>query len=192
VPEEAFFMASGDMEETLVAIEFTEELLPHVQAFACGDESYERELADWIREHALAAIARGAKVWLYANQAKEVVGFGSVGVTRWKYPEGSRKRAALAVIPAVAIQKPFWGKPDGPPEGRYSTQILHHLLAEAARLPLDVPVIGLFVHPDNARAIKAYERAGFKRFPHAYTDPDTNVTYVSMVLPLPPAPVDPA
>src|SRR5207249_3478309 len=108
-------------------------------------------------------IDRGGKVWLYATGSKEVVGFGSLAVTRWHYPEPSSKRIAIAIIPAVAVQKAFWGKPDGPREGRYSTQIIEHLITEAAKLPIQEPVLALYVHPENQRAIKAYERAGFER-----------------------------
>jgi ribosomal protein S18 acetylase RimI-like enzyme len=88
------------------------------------------------------------------------------------------------LIPAVAIQKQFWGKPDGPREGRYSSQILDHLITEAARLPIDVPVLGLFVHPQNQRAIKVYERAGFQQFTQTYTDKTTGIVYRSMIRPL--------
>lgn len=169
------------MTALLVAIPFDESLLSHVQGFSCGEEGYERELADWIRLESIPAIRRGGKVWLYATEAREVVGFSSLAITRWRYPSPSDKRVSLAIIPAVAIQKSFWGKPAGPPEGRYSSQILDHLLDEAGRLPLDQPSIGLFVHPDNGRAIRAYERAGFQRFSHTYADPATGVVYSSMV-----------
>ena len=169
------------MTAPLVAIPFDESLLPHVQGFSCGEESYERELADWIRLESVPAIQRGCKVWLYANEAREVVAYSSLAITRWRYPTPADKRVSLAVIPAVAIQKPFWGKPDGPPEGRYSSQILDHLLEEAARLSLDESMIGLFVHPDNGRAVRAYERAGFRHFSNTYTDPTTGVVYSSMV-----------
>jgi hypothetical protein len=88
------------------------------------------------------------------------------------------------LIPAVAVQKEFWGKPDGPKEGRFSFQILDHLVSEAARLPVSVPVLGLFVHPQNQRATKAYQRAGFQPFSQTYTDKATGTTYCSMIRPL--------
>ena len=93
------------MTDPLVAIEFDESLLSHVQDFSCGEESYERELADWIRLESIRAIRRGCKVWLYANQSREVVGFSSLAITRWRYPLSSDKRVSLAIIPAVAIQR---------------------------------------------------------------------------------------
>ncbi|MBV9123735.1 MAG: hypothetical protein JO112_10295, partial [Planctomycetes bacterium] len=115
------------MARSLIAVEFTAEHLALVQDFACGDESYEQDLADWIRQEAVPALLRGVKVWLYVTPQKAVVGYGSLAVTRWNYPDPSWKRTTLALIPAVAIQKPFWGKPDGPKEDRYSSQILDHL-----------------------------------------------------------------
>jgi RimJ/RimL family protein N-acetyltransferase len=165
----------------LVVVPFSAELLPLVDSFHCGDEPHERELADWIRQEAVPAMARGCNVWLYATPEKQIVGFGSLTTTRWSYPDPSSKRAAMALIPAVAIQTLFWGKPDGPREGRYSTQILDHLIVEAARLEGILPVLGLFVHPANQRAVKVYERAGFQPYTQTYTDKATGVIYSSMI-----------
>jgi hypothetical protein len=53
---------------------------------------------------------------------------------------------------------------------------------------LDVPILALFVHPTNERAIKAWEWSGFQRFSKTYTDPKANVTYISMIRSLRPAP----
>jgi GNAT superfamily N-acetyltransferase len=181
---EGLLLSEISMPGSLIAVEFTEQHLPLVQTFACGEESYERELAEWIRLDSVSALNCGCKVWLYVTSEKEIVGYGSLGVTRWNYPEPSSKRAALALIPAVAIQKEFWGKPDGPREGRYSSQILDHLITEAGTHPIDVPLLGLFVHPENHRAIKAYERAGFQPFLQTYTDKTSGVIYRSMIRPL--------
>jgi GNAT superfamily N-acetyltransferase len=90
----------------------------------------------------------------------------------------------LTLIPAVAIQKAFWGKPDGPRAERYSSQILDHLIVEAAQLPTDLPFLGLFIHPDNHRAIRVYERHGFQPFSQTATDKVTGVIYRSMIRPL--------
>src|SRR5260370_33012625 len=120
------------MSSSLVVVPFSADLLPLVQSFACGEEPHERELADWIRQEAIVALGRGCNVWLYATPEKDIVGFGSLTTTRWHYPEPSSKRVAVALIPAVAIQTPFWGKADGPRERRYSSQILDNLIVEGA------------------------------------------------------------
>src|SRR5262249_39102891 len=145
------------MADLLHSIDLTSEVLADVKSFDCGSEPYQTELADWLQKHALAALARGTKVWLYANEADEGVGYGSLGQTRWKYPAADSPKTALIIVPAVAIQKVFWGKPDGPPDERYSSQIMRHLLSEALAWPGSLPAMGLFVHPDNQAAIKLYE-----------------------------------
>jgi RimJ/RimL family protein N-acetyltransferase len=154
---------------------------PLLHDFDCGDEPFEKELARWIRDESLEALGRGAHVWLYFTAEKELVGFGSLATTRWHYPESEKKRVTLAIIPAVAMQKKFWGKPDGPRENRYSSQILDHLIVEAAQMKLDVPLLALFVHPQNQRAVKVYERAGFSLFSKTYLDKATNIEYRSMI-----------
>ncbi|HEY8506143.1 MAG TPA: GNAT family N-acetyltransferase [Gemmataceae bacterium] len=88
------------------------------------------------------------------------------------------------IIPAVAIRKEFWGRPAGPAEERYSSQIMGHPLDEARGWPGKLPAVGLFVHPDNHAAIRLYERFGFRRFSHSYTDRSSGVTYHGFVRPL--------
>ncbi len=169
------------MSDRLRFVQFVPELLD----FDYGDEPYQKELADWMNSDVQAALAAGTKVWLYVNQAGEVVGYGSLGVTRWKYPEPASRRVEVAIIPAVAIRRQFWGKPDGAEkDDRYSTQIMNHLLDEAAAWPGQLPAVGLFVRADNKAAIKLYERFGFKPFHHVYTDPATGRAYLGFVRPL--------
>jgi RimJ/RimL family protein N-acetyltransferase len=168
----------------LVAIEFRKDHLDLFRDFDCGQEPYERELAEWIRQESTIALSQGTKVWIYATSDKAIIGYGSLGVTRWNYPSPSAKRIALAIIPSLAIHRQYWGKPEGPREKRYSSQILDHLITEASFLPLKVPMLGLFVHPENLRAIKAYERANFRQFSQTSVDKVTGVTYCSMIRPL--------
>ncbi len=81
----------------------------------------------------------------------------------------------------MAIQRAYWGQPDGPREGRYSSLILDHLIAEATDRSGASPLLGPFVHPGNQRAVKVYERAGFAPYWHTYTDKATAVVYRSMI-----------
>jgi len=108
----------------------------------------------------------------------------SLGLTRWKYPETDSPKTGLVVIPAVAIRREFWGKPEGPQQERYSSQIMQHLLSEALAWPGSLPALGLFVHPENHAAVKLYERFGFRTFHHTYTDPVTQITYRRLIRPL--------
>jgi ribosomal protein S18 acetylase RimI-like enzyme len=85
----------------------------------------------------------------------------------------------------VGIQKRFWGKPDGPPDERFSAQILDHLIFQAIGHTERQPLLGLFVDPRDVRAIRVYEKAGFTRFSKTYTDAASGVTYISMLLNLP-------
>src|SRR5258708_271699 len=119
------------MSELLQPITFAPELLAELSGFDCGDEPHQRELARWLLHESTDALGRGSKLWLYANGSNDIVGFGSLGETRWKYPDGDSPRRAVVIIPAVAIQRAYWGLPKGQPENRYSSQIMRHLLAEA-------------------------------------------------------------
>lgn len=173
------------MPDLLRFVVFTPDMLDEVRDFDYGGEPYQRDLGEWMRTEAVPAMERGTKVWLYVNQAGEIVGYGSLGVTRWKYPDPSSRRIELVIVPAVALRQIFWGKPDGADkDDRYSSQIMRHLLEEAKNWPGRLPAVGLFVHPDNQAAIKLYERFGFRAFHHTNTDPGTGVTYISRVRPL--------
>ncbi len=170
--------------DRVVAVPFTAEQLERVADFDCGDEDYQRELATWLQVEALAFLERGTQVWLFAAPDGDLVGFGSLGKTRWAYPDPAGKKQFLALIPAVAIRRVYWGKPAGPTADRYSSQILEFLLARAQELPDIEPAVGLFVHPENQAAIRLYQRFGFVAYPHQYTEAATKVVYQAMVRPL--------
>lgn len=129
--------------------------------------------------------AAGGEVWLYANDAQEIVGFGALGETTWRWPTNKDRPRRLSIIPALGVDRRFHGQPAGPPGERFSSQILLDLVYEATRHTERDPVLGLFVHPQNTRAIRFYERAGFVPFFRTYTDPQSGVVYRSMVLKLP-------
>jgi hypothetical protein len=58
--ERDFLFPSALMADLLIAVPFCAEHLDCVRDFACGEESYERELADRIREESLTTLSRGA------------------------------------------------------------------------------------------------------------------------------------
>ena len=95
---------------TLQAVAFDPSMIEAVAGFNCGDESWQRDLASWIINESHAAMDRGTKVWLYVESAGEIVGYGSLGTTNWKYPDPDSRRTMVAIIPAVAIQRQFHGQ----------------------------------------------------------------------------------
>jgi hypothetical protein len=128
--------------EQLRVVPFTADMLANLGGFDYGAEPYQQELAQWILVDAVVALGKGTKVWLYGNQGGEIVGYGSLGTTRWKYPDPNSARRDLVIVPAVAVRKQFWGKPDGPREERYSSQIMRHLILEADAWPGQPPALG--------------------------------------------------
>ena len=172
------------MADTLRWVEFKKELLGKLGGFSCGSEAYERELRDWLFIEAEVAATHGTKVWLYFNRAGEFVGYSSLSLNQWKYPDPKSPKIPVAVIPNVAIDQRFFGKPTGPPEERYSAQVMEHLIDEATGLPSQPVVMGLFVHQENKRAIRFYEKCGFTVFWRTYQDPVTKTVYQAMIRPL--------
>lgn len=156
----------------LFRLSFIEEDLPAVQGFACGAEPWEVYLARWItntttnEKSVIEHLHDDTQVWLYLTEQGDIVGYGSLGITTWKYPApfGSEE-ATIAVIPAIAVSSTFQGKPPGDWRQRYSTQILSDLIATATQDyqtgKFPDPVLGLFVDSRNIRAKKLYSRIGF-------------------------------
>lgn len=166
-------------------VPFTEELLPNVQGFFCGDLFWEGEISDWIKdpEQGAREVREGqCDAWLYANQDGELVGFSSLGSSNWRWPTPKDPRISLNVIPALGVDKRFWGKPEGARADRYSAQILRDLIETARTHSTRQPLLALYVHPDNIRAIKAYENAGFKPFSKTYKAYSSQPDYVSRIL----------
>jgi GNAT superfamily N-acetyltransferase len=173
--------------QLLTRIPFTDALLPKVQAIDCGDTTWEREVSDWIKAPrggggALDELEHGAQVWLYATAAGDLVGFGSLSAASQRWPGPNDPKIAVSVIPMLGVDRGYWGQPPGPPEQRYSAQLLDDLIAEA-RSSRDVrPILILFVHVDNVRGTRFYERAGFTELHKPWTDKQTGQQYRRMVL----------
>jgi hypothetical protein len=161
----------------LFADEFTEEDLPELAQFDCcgdSDAPWARAANEWLLgSDVWQSKARGTRVWLYRLATGVVVGFGSLGMTRrrWPPPDGGYRN--LLIIPMLGIDHLFQGEPTD--AEKYSHQILNHLLYEASQLAereeaagrSRARVLTLYVHGDNRPARRLYEEFGFVTEPKA-------------------------
>ena len=118
------------------------------------------------QESAIASIhhpVRPCKVWLYKLEDGTLVGFGALGKSEWRWKGNKDPRVPVTVIIWVGLQKEFQGQPPppSPKEQRYSVRVLDDLINQASEDKETHPVLGLFVHKDNVKAIRLYQAAGF-------------------------------
>ena len=82
--------------QRLVKTRFSRDLLPAVSDFDCGDEPFQREVSDWIRDTIPGgvsdALQRDTDVWLYSTEEGDLVGFGSLCRSLWSWPKPNRIR----------------------------------------------------------------------------------------------------
>jgi len=177
--------SSAGMADVLFPVPFDADLLPFVAGFDCGPDPWEQEPSHWIQEHALEAIALGTKVWLYMNQQDLVVGFSSLDVSKslLRYPTPKSPRVPVLVIPELGLKKEFKGEPkaertsDPNTDGRYSSQIMRHLLDNAHQWQGNMQAVSLYVDPRNVAAIRLYQRFGFASYGDPYKEPHTGISY---------------
>jgi GNAT superfamily N-acetyltransferase len=188
------------MPTILNAIPFDADLLPLVQDFDCSTGPsptyWEAEINEWIqadpamKDGALFWVRKGTEVWMYADENDEVIGYGSLCRSQWpdhgvleKVPK--TKAVPISLIPAVGIDKRYQGGPPGAERNeRYSHKILQHLIRAARNHTDRQPYLGLYVHPDNVKAIALYRREHFIDFPQRFWHQEAGVHYVSMILKL--------
>jgi len=158
------------MGDLLVPIEFALEMLPSLEQFTYGREPWEVYLYTWLMKGSADAIgSNGAKVWVYINQADEYVGYGSLAQSLLRYPRKTSDMVPVVDIPAFAVRDDLWGKPkedrldDVTVDGRYSSQIMRHLIDTAASWDGNFPAIKLSVDQRATKAHEFYERFGFER-----------------------------
>ena len=169
------------MAHDLRAQPFSESLLADVRDFRCGDEPWQVEVARWIKDASIDDCAvkwmqRGTRVWLYRTAEGELVGYGSLGTTKWRMRPDAR-RQPVSIIPAFAVQSQFQGEPKHlPPDERYAYRIVADLISKAASQ--GSTILGLFVEKRNSRAIAFYNRIGFQSLP------DEGGAYMKMYLDL--------
>jgi GNAT superfamily N-acetyltransferase len=176
------------MSDPLGKVEFTEAhlALPKVQAFDCGDEEWEREVANWLKapkgqNGAVDDLARGTKVWLYVTAAGELVGVGSLGMARLRWPKGKSDPIPASVIPNLGIDRAHRGR-------GYGGTILSDLLAAALAVASERRLLVLYVHEQNP-ALTFYLKYNFAEYGKPYLNPDNNRHYKRLVLDLAPTPL---
>ncbi|MEQ1903922.1 MAG: hypothetical protein ABL888_07055 [Pirellulaceae bacterium] len=107
-------------------------------------------------------------MWLYRTGAGLLVGFGSLGVTRRRWPPPNGSYSNILILPMLGLDYRYHGKPPDK-EMRYSNQIISHLRYEAIQIYSEykkanksiLPILSLFVHRENKKAIRLYEKFGF-------------------------------
>jgi ribosomal protein S18 acetylase RimI-like enzyme len=162
-----------DHPDQLYAVEFTEADQARLAGFSCGDEVWSKHVTEWILgSDVFDSMKRGTRVWLFETEQGNIVGFGSIGSSVWRWPPPDGTQTNILLIPMLGIDAHFQGQP-ADPEWRYSRQIMAHLLAEGQRIAREWPEhaglrpqwLVLQVRADNARAIRFYERCGFELIP---------------------------
>ncbi len=160
-------------EHQLYAVPFTEADQVRLAGFSCGSDTAGRAVTEWLLgSDVFDSMKRGTRVWLFENGMREVVGYGSIGSTNWKWPPPEGKRATIVYIPMLGIAERFQGQPSDT-DWKYSNQIMGQLISEArthtAAWPNDdikrLKWLALLVHPENTRAVRFYERWGFEQIP---------------------------
>mgnify|MGYP000988672704 CR=1 FL=1 len=162
---------------------FSASLLADVCDFDCGKEPWQVEVAQWIKNRSSEAdcavkwINRGTKVWLYRTNEGALVGYGSLGTSKWRLRQDAALRETVSIIPSFGVQGCFQGEPkDLPREERYAYQIMSDLISKSSGQ--NTRILGLFVDRRNARAITFYNRIGFQALP------DEGGPYIKMFLEL--------
>lgn len=159
-----------------------------MQGFYCGDEPWERDVADWITlpDRALAEMQkkkkneRPAGTWLYASEKHGLVGYAALAPAKWPYPDANSEGVKHLHILWFGIRRELQGEPrDAERQERYAWQMMRDLQAEVLKRGGD-PCLSLYVHVDNKRAIRFYENFGFVRVPHKVHE-DNGQKFIGMM-----------
>lgn len=151
---------------------FSQALLPKVQNFECGTDLPALLASQWIKSPlpfpgALKSMqVYGNSLWLYflnvaMLEEQYLVGFGSLGVTRWAIDPPDGPKRDVGFLPMVAVASSFQGKPTTQGERRYSQLIMEDLIAKARER--NFRELCLYVHKDNIRAIRLYNSFRFRQ-----------------------------
>jgi ribosomal protein S18 acetylase RimI-like enzyme len=164
--------------DQLYAIAFTQADQLRLVGFSCGNDLWSRYAAEWIRgSDVLDSMKKGTRVWIFETAAGEIVGFGSVGRARWRWPLPDGVYTSILLIPMLGLGTCFQGQPPDP-QWRFARQIMSHLIHEAREMSREAASgvraewLVLMVHRDNRRAINFYQKCGFDLIPNVVRHED--------------------
>ncbi len=157
----------------------TDDDRPDLAQFDCGSGKWAEAATEWIQGSEVwkSIKNRKTRVWLYRNDRDVLVGFGSLGITRRKWPPPDGQHGNLQIIPMLGLDQHIHGKPPDR-RWRYSHQMMSHLRYEAIRTLTQhvssgrstLRLLTLYVHQDNAAAIRLYQQFGLTPEPAARTN----------------------
>ncbi len=97
----------------LFADEFVREDVGELIHFNCGNEPWAKAATEWIIASDVWESIRkhGTKVWLFRNVTGVIVGFGSLGITRRKWPPPDGGYCNFLFVPMLGLDVHFHGQP---------------------------------------------------------------------------------
>ena len=102
------------MPQLLYAVPFVLEDRELFAEFSCGDEPWSQAAAEWLRGGGVekSLTQHGTHVWLFRRDSDDqLIGFGSLGRTRRRWPPPTGRHINLLIIPQLAIDIRFHGQP---------------------------------------------------------------------------------
>ena len=160
----------------LFADPFTDADQSAMTGLHCGDEPWARAATAWITGSDVLDSIRNhhTRVWVFRSESNSIVGFASLGPTRWRWPPPDGSYTRLLMVPQLGVCERFRGQPPDP-AWRFSSQIMSHVIFEAQEWASEirktksakkhVELLILQAHKDNRAAYRLYERFGFVAMP---------------------------
>ena len=151
-----------------------------LREFDCGDCPQDHDVSNFLKSDCFELLGdpkRPLIVWLYYDEKDNLVGFSSLGISKWQYPDPQGQRLSVQIIPFLGVARAHAGK-------GYAKQIVDHLELEAIARQDVSDLLTLFVHVANAAARHIYDCAGFEPYDVPARQSDGEL-YQKMVLILP-------
>lgn len=165
-------------------------------AKADDPKEYEIEINDWIRDPTAIAQDNASEaaeeIYVYEiteNGQTRIIAYGVLARERWSLTTGpaAMEETQVSMIAMLGLHRDFQGKKVGG-EGtdKYSDVIFDDILARAAKRCGPKRAIGLYVHPENGKAMGFYKKKGFDKLIYiTWESPRFHKTYFGMALYLP-------